>query len=117
MLRAALLVFGVALTGAGFVTALVGCGLGIALRLALPGVVLVGALIVERWRYRRLGKHDPGPGWIATDERFIDPETGRLVEVWWRPETGERRYEAPRPAGAPRAKRVSSRPGPRSSAG
>jgi hypothetical protein len=33
-----------------------------------------------------------GAGWRATDERFVDPETGKLVTVWFAPGSGERRY-------------------------
>lgn len=35
-----------------------------------------------------------GGGWRATEERFVDPESGELVTVWFDPETGERRYVA-----------------------
>ena len=31
-------------------------------------------------------------GWQLTDEKFVDPETGKLVTVWFDPGTGERRY-------------------------
>ena len=44
------------------------------------------------------GTHRPlGGGWRPTDERFVDPESGKLVTVWFDPATGERRYvdEAP----------------------
>jgi hypothetical protein len=30
--------------------------------------------------------------WRATDERFVDPESGKLVTVWFDPQSGERRY-------------------------
>ena len=33
-------------------------------------------------------------GMRPTDERFVDPETGHLVTVWYDPATGERRYVA-----------------------
>ncbi len=57
-------------------------------------VVLLLGLAIERWRYKRLGATPPGPGWQKTDERFVDPETGRLVTVYFHPATGERRYIA-----------------------
>ncbi len=60
--------------------------------LAIPGLILILALAIERWRYRRLDDPRPGPDWTDTGERFIDPETGRLVAVYYRPTTGERRY-------------------------
>ena len=31
--------------------------------------------------------------WERTRERFVDDETGKLLEVWVDPLTGERRYE------------------------
>ncbi|MGH7044883.1 MAG: hypothetical protein ACREE2_00665 [Stellaceae bacterium] len=92
VLRVAVLVVGVALGVSAVALASSGCGLGPSLRLALPGLILVGAVVVERWRYRGLAGGLPGPGWHTTGERFIDPETGRLVTVYYRPSTGERRY-------------------------
>ncbi|HEV7996521.1 MAG TPA: hypothetical protein VGP52_09710 [Stellaceae bacterium] len=56
-------------------------------------ILLVG-LLVERWRYKRLAASRPGPEWVATDERFVDPETGRLVTVYYHPATGQRSYVA-----------------------
>jgi hypothetical protein len=54
-------------------------------------LLLVG-LIVERWRYTHLSAKRPGPDWQVTDERFVDPETGKLVTVYFQPSTGKRRY-------------------------
>jgi hypothetical protein len=62
--------------------------------LAIWAAILLGGLAIERWRYKRLGAMPPGAGWQATDERFVDPETGRLVTVYFNPATGERRYIA-----------------------
>ena len=56
------------------------------------GAALFLATIFERWRYRANAKRE-GEGWIATDERFIDPESGKLVQVYYQASTGERRYE------------------------
>jgi hypothetical protein len=94
LLRAALLVFGLALLGGSAALVRAGCALGVALRLALPGLILIGAALVERWRYKRVTIGRPGPEWIATTERFVDPESGKLVTVYYRPSTGERRYTA-----------------------
>jgi hypothetical protein len=60
--------------------------------LAVWAVIFLGGIAVERWRYQRLAAGPPGPDWQRTDERFVDPETGRLVTVYVRPTTGERRY-------------------------
>jgi hypothetical protein len=55
---------------------------------------LVVGLMIERWRYKPLAERSPGPDWTATDERFVDPETGKLVTVYYHPPSGERRYVA-----------------------
>jgi hypothetical protein len=93
-LRAVLLVVGLALLGGAAALAHAGCTIGPTLRLGLSGLVLVAAALVERWRYKRLAGNRPGPEWVATDERFLDPESGRPVTVYYRPATGERRYVA-----------------------
>jgi hypothetical protein len=49
-------------------------------------------VLIERGRYQPLSDGSPGRGWRATTERFVDPETGRLVTVFLNPATGERRY-------------------------
>ena len=55
------------------------------------GLVLVVAVVFERWRYR--GREQMASGeWQATEERFVDPESGRLMQVFYQPTTGERRY-------------------------
>jgi hypothetical protein len=59
----------------------------------VTGLLLIGVLF-ERYRYQRLLTHAPGAGWQATDERFIDPETGKTVTVFFNAATGERRYVA-----------------------
>jgi hypothetical protein len=77
-----------------------------ALFLFLPGAILVAGVLLERTRYRslhaeRTGEfHGPGGGetrspearFRPTDERFVDPTTGVLMQVWVDPATGERRY-------------------------
>lgn len=56
------------------------------------GVLLLLGTVFERWRYRGNGGRS-GEGWVATEERFIDPESGKLVQVYYQASTGERRYE------------------------
>jgi len=56
------------------------------------GVIILLGTVWERVRYKPLETGRPGAGWVATDERFIDDETGRPVRVWLEPATGERRY-------------------------
>jgi hypothetical protein len=94
MLRAALFAVSGGLLIGATVLAGLGCPLGAILRLAVPGSILLFALLVERWRYKPVASRRPGPDWIATDERFVDPESGQLVAVFYQPSTGERRYVA-----------------------
>jgi hypothetical protein len=56
------------------------------------GAVVVVAALFERIRYKNLAPRSPGPGWVATPERFVDPATNRLVQVYVKPDTGERAY-------------------------
>ena len=92
-LRAALLVVGSACLAGAVVLAKIGC-IGVAWHLGVFGVVLAVAGLVERWRYKRLALRRPGTDWIVTGERFLDPESGRLVTVYYYPPSGERRYVA-----------------------
>ena len=34
----------------------------------------------------------PGGDWRFTGERFFDPPSGEMLEVWYSPRTGERAY-------------------------
>jgi hypothetical protein len=44
-------------------------------------------------RRRRYGERGvPEPTWLATDERFRDPGSGRIMRVWVEPATGKRHY-------------------------
>lgn len=64
---------------------------GVAHWLLWQGGVLVLVVLFERWRYtpaRLAGTR----GWLPTGERFEDPTSGKLVEVYFNPETGERDY-------------------------
>jgi hypothetical protein len=46
--------------------------------------------LLERVVYKPLLRGSPGPGWVKTAERFIDPDTGQAVDVFYNPATGER---------------------------
>ncbi len=76
-----------------------------AIALGAGGLIVVA---LERTRYRsqaaERGAGGPGPGggesappgppFRPTDERFVDPTTGRLMRVYVDPKSGERRYHA-----------------------
>jgi hypothetical protein len=89
MLRSALLLFGVLLTMAGLIAA-IGGWQG-AFVMTFWGLVLVAAVVFERWRYQKTSGAAPSE-WQDTEERFVDPETGQLTQVMYNPRTGDRRY-------------------------
>lgn len=78
--------------------------------LVIAGVVLLVAVLIERWRYRSEAAEaswspiGPGggeptnapmdPRFQRTDEAFVDPTSGRRMRVWIDRATGERRYRA-----------------------
>ena len=64
---------------------------GIALYIAFYGVLIVGGILFERSHYRPSVDRTHG-SWQTTGERFVDPTTGRLMEVRYNPQTGDRDY-------------------------
>jgi hypothetical protein len=57
---------------------------------ALPFLVW---LLFRRGGYKRQPLDaPPGGDWVFTGERFIDPNSGAALEVWYRPQNGERVY-------------------------
>ncbi len=59
--------------------------------LAVNGLLIVGAILFERRGYRSQVDRTRGK-WQPTGERFTDPATGQIVEVYYNPQTGERDY-------------------------
>lgn len=57
--------------------------------LVMGGLVIVGILCERRYRHDR---RQPDGRWQATGERFVDPTSGKDVEVYYDPQSGERRY-------------------------
>jgi hypothetical protein len=89
VLRAFLLLLGGALGLTGMILLIRGLPGG-GQALAFGGLLLHGTLF-ERWRYHP--KHvRPETDWQPTGERFEDPETGKTVQVFYDPRSGERRY-------------------------
>jgi hypothetical protein len=58
---------------------------------AIWGVVLLACVLFERRRYKTPSAAE-GRNWQRTGEQFIDPESGQATEVFYDPDTGERRY-------------------------
>jgi hypothetical protein len=90
MLRTSVLVSAGALALAGLILLVRGVtGPGVyALGL---GVLVVLGTAFERWRYRSNAAR-PSAAWQPTGERFEDPETGKILQVFYDPRSGERRY-------------------------
>jgi hypothetical protein len=93
----------------GLVALVAGQPVGGLWAIVLGGAGLVGVSF-ERLRYRSEAaerrREEAGAGggeprapqhpFRPTDERFVDPTTGRLMRVYLDPATGERRYHAER---------------------
>jgi hypothetical protein len=91
MLRAVVLAFG----GLCFAGGLIAFAFGAyppAVIAMIWGAILVVGTVYDRFRYKPVETTPPGPGWMKTTEKFVDDETGTLVTVYIRPETGERSY-------------------------
>ena len=59
--------------------------------LLVNGSVLTLGLVFERWRYKPMQTAASAKG-VPTGERFVDPETGALMEVYYDAATGVRTY-------------------------
>ena len=92
MLRRVIIGYGLlCLVGAAVLLFIVHATLWLVLYLAVNGIILVSAVLFERKRYRTQVDRSQGH-WQPTGERFVDPTTGRLMEVSYNPATGERDY-------------------------
>jgi hypothetical protein len=61
------------------------------LLIGLQAVVVLALIAFERRRYRPVVK-DAAAQWLPTGEKFEDPSSGKTVEVYENPHTGERDY-------------------------
>jgi hypothetical protein len=93
MLRWFLIIVGAAFIVLGFVTlrAYGEFGWPVAADLLVGGVFLLLVILGEARRYRTK-RSAAGGSWETTGERFVDPTTGKLTEVRYNPQTGEREY-------------------------
>src|SRR5919206_908029 len=90
MLRRAIIAYGILAILAALLILLVLGGEAVGGWLLLNGLVVLAATIFERGRYRP--KREGTERWESTGERFIDPSSGRLMEVRFDPRTGKRDY-------------------------
>ena len=91
MLRRVLLVIGVLLLLAAAFCAAIGF-YPILPHLLVLGLMLTAGIVWERWQYKRTQTGKPDPNWTSTGERFVDPGSGQLTEVYYDPRNGERHY-------------------------
>ena len=67
---------------------------------AATGLPLLAWLLLRNGGYKRRPLDaPPGPDWMQTQERFIDPWSGETLEVWFHPQSGERIYVRARRGG------------------
>ena len=90
MLRNGLLAVGVLGLFAGVVLIVAG-QYDVGFRALIGSGVLTVGVGFERWRYVR-SLTSPEGRWQRTGERFLDPTTYRLTDVYYNPDTGERDY-------------------------
>ena len=91
MLRRWLIGLGVLYLALGAYLLSLRVALVLAIYLVVGGAVLAGSIVLERRGYRPHVDRARGR-WQRTGERFIDPSSGRLMEVRYNPDTGERDY-------------------------
>ncbi|MEA2779640.1 MAG: hypothetical protein QOK29_1184 [Rhodospirillaceae bacterium] len=104
MLRFCLIAGGIIFLVSAAVCAALGLPTPAVAWLVILGVILTVGVVSDRARYKPIVDLKPGADWRETAERFVDPESGELVAVYYKPTTGERLYvrvrEGPHSAGA-----------------
>jgi len=92
MLRRIIIGYGLlSLIGAAILLFVVHVTLSLVLYLAVNGCILIGAVLLERKRYHTQVDRTQG-NWQSTGERFVDPTSKKLIEVFYNSATGERDY-------------------------
>jgi hypothetical protein len=92
ILRAVLGVIGLFALAAAAGMAYLGAPPAVVITFATIGALLILGALFERVTYKKLAQRKPPSDFVATPERFIDPTSGKLVQVYTKPETGERVY-------------------------
>lgn len=61
--------------------------------IAVPAALVLIWLLFRSGGYKRQPLDaPPGRDWTFTGERFVDPKSGEMLEVWLEPRSGERAY-------------------------
>ena len=96
MLRKILIAYGVLCLIGAVVLLAAHVTIAFVIYLAINGLIIASAILLERSSYR--SKADTKQGkWQPTGERFNDPTSGKMIEVYYNPQTGERDYREPGP--------------------
>jgi hypothetical protein len=66
-----------------------------ALYLLISAAVAIAGSVFESKRYKPESNQEEG--WQKTGERFVDDSSGKLMEVYYNPKTGERSYREVEP--------------------
>ncbi len=91
MLRWVLIVYGVLCLIVAAILFALHITTALVIYLVINGLLITGGILFERSGYRSQVNRTRGI-WQPTGERFNDPTTGREVEVYYNPQTGERDY-------------------------
>ncbi len=91
MLRRLLIAYGILCLIGAVILLVAHVTIAFVIYLAINGLIITGAILLERSSYR--SKADTTQGkWQSTGERFNDPTSGKVIEVYYNPQTGERDY-------------------------
>jgi hypothetical protein len=91
LLRRLLIAYGVLCLIGALVLLVLHVTVVLVIYLAINGLIITAGIFLERSSYR--SKADTTQGkWQSTGERFNDPTSGKLIEVYYNPQTGERDY-------------------------
>ncbi len=91
MLRWVLIVYGVLCLIVAAILFALHITTALLIYLVINGLLIICGILFERSGYRSQVNRTRGT-WQPTGERFNDPTTGQVVEVYYNPQTGERDY-------------------------
>ena len=96
MLRRILIAYGVLCIIGAVILLAAHAPIALVIYLAINGLIIAGGILFERSGYRSNADSTQGK-WQPTGERFNDPTSGKIVEVYYNPQTGERDYRESSP--------------------
>jgi hypothetical protein len=91
LLRRLLIAYGILCLIGALILLIAHVTIALVIYLAINGLIITGGILLERSSYRSNADRTQGK-WQPTGERFNDPTTGQIVEVYYNPQSGERDY-------------------------